>query len=87
MATAKLAAGRDKDRKALVNLVRQGIIKTNLLEKRAQTLSDNQLLDGSTVADLISRPGCWNKIATKPNPIHKTDHKKPGDSSNPGNLG
>jgi len=87
MATAKLAAGRVKDRTALVNLIQQGIIKPKLLEKRTRNLLAEQLLDGSTIDDLISKLGRWSKLAEKQKAIGTPGRRKPGDSSNPGSLG
>ena len=82
MATAKIAAGRDKDKVAIVNLIRQGIIKPEKLKDRVLTLTDDQIFDRHTVVDLIARLDRWNKLSLKPEPTRK----KPGDSSNPGNL-
>lgn len=82
MAAAKIAAGRDKDKVAIVNLIRQGIIKPEKLKDRVLTLTDDQIFDRHTVADLIARLDRWNKLSLKPEPTRK----KPGDSSNPGNL-
>jgi hypothetical protein len=67
MATAKLVAGREKDRMALVNLIRQAILKPEKLRDRVRMLEDPQIPDGSSVDDLVARLGRWVKLAL-PNP-------------------
>lgn len=64
MCTAKLAAGRDKDRRAIVNLIRQGVIKPGKLRKRVLTLEQEKIFDYLTVKDLAARLARWEKEAS-----------------------
>lgn len=64
MAAAKLAAGRTKDRDALVNLMRQGIVKPKELLKRIDEIVPDHLPEMITHADLKARLQRWEKLAT-----------------------
>lgn len=59
MAVAKLAAGRAKDKTAILNLIKQGIIKPKALEKRVRTLQEGQTFDKLTPDDLVARLNRW----------------------------
>lgn len=63
MAAAKLAAGRTKDRDALVNLMRQGILKTKQLLKRIDEIAPDQMPEMTTHDDLKARLLRWEKRA------------------------
>jgi hypothetical protein len=60
MAVAKLAAGRDKDKNAILNLIKQGIIKIPVLKKRINTL-EGLTPDLLTPQNLIERLDRWCK--------------------------
>lgn len=79
MATAKLAAGREKDKAAIVNLIRQGIIKPDKLRERVLMLTDSQLFDGYKVTDLIARLGRWKELAHPRPPTKTAKRGKPDD--------
>lgn len=58
MAVAKLAAGRAKDKIAIINLVKQGIIKTPVLTERVKTL-EGKTPEMLTADDLVARLNRW----------------------------
>jgi hypothetical protein len=63
MAAAKLVAGRTKDRDALVNLMRQGILKQKELLKRIDEFEPDHLPEMTTHADLKARMRRWTRLA------------------------
>lgn len=68
MAAAKLAAGRTKDRDALVNLMRQGILKPRRLVERINEIKPDHLPNMTTHEALKQRLERWEKLAfSKPN--------------------
>lgn len=63
MAAAKLVAGRTKDRLALINLTRQGILKPKVLRERIEMIDPEHLPELTSMDDLIARLGRWVKAA------------------------
>jgi hypothetical protein len=86
MAAAKVAAGRVKDRVAVTNLMRQGIIVPKKLLARIKLIPQEQIHDNTSRSDLEARAKYWHSlgIPTRPvKPATKGSKKNPDDSGMP----